>query len=252
MNWQQFQRDRKLRKSPLLIAHRGASAICPENTMLSFTTALDHGANAIETDLRFTRDDEIVIVHDETIDRTTNGVGFVKDFSLAEIQGFSIKTDNGELTDERIPSFRDFLAQVKSDTPLLLELKDPLFKQEEFARSFVKTLDEYGALERTAVVSFDIDHVRAIKKEYSEIPIGQICLWNPFPRRSCELQGPYWRLLLLNPFYVYWAHRLGSVVCALDLQSEERMEFYINRKVDAVLVNNPALALQAMEKLRCS
>ncbi len=74
LTWQSFtQRDRRLR--PLIMAHRGASNDAPENTLASFALALKQGADVLETDLRFTRDNELVLMHDATVERTTNGTG---------------------------------------------------------------------------------------------------------------------------------------------------------------------------------
>jgi glycerophosphoryl diester phosphodiesterase len=247
MDWGQFRQDRKVRKIPIIIAHRGASVVAPENTLESFSIALSQGADVLETDLRFTKDDEIVLIHDNTIDRTLNGSGFVRDFTLREIKRYRAKSsDSNKISEEQVPTLKELVYSTKAGTPLLLELKDPLFEEKAYAELLVKALHGLGILDKSAIVSFDRKRIRAVKEVYPDIPIGQINLKNPFPRRKDELQGPYWKLLLINPLFVTIAHWFDSVVCALDLNSEERMRLYLRLGVDAVLVSDPARALAAI------
>ena len=71
---------------PLVYAHRGASAYAPENTLLSFQKAVDMNADGVELDIQLTKDGEIVVIHDEWLDRTSNGTGWVKDYTLEELK----------------------------------------------------------------------------------------------------------------------------------------------------------------------
>ena len=84
--WQEFRDARAELAKPLVIAHRGTPRELPENTLASFSRALAQGADVLETDLRFSQDGTIVLVHDETLDRTTNGSGLVAAHSLDEIK----------------------------------------------------------------------------------------------------------------------------------------------------------------------
>lgn len=131
--------------------------------------------------------------------------------------------------------------------PLLLELKDPLFEEEEYARQLVGLLDESQMLETSAVVSFELDRVWAIREACPSIPVGFITIANPFPMVRTELLGPFWPLLVVNPLYVAAAHLRGCVVCPLDPHPERRMGLYLKLGVDAVLANDPARALEAMD-----
>ena len=90
----------------LKIGHRGAKSLEPENTLLSFQKAIDIGVDGIELDVRLTADGELVVIHDETIDRTSNGNGFVNQFTLKEIQKFRIHTT------QEIPTLKAVLEVV--------------------------------------------------------------------------------------------------------------------------------------------
>jgi glycerophosphoryl diester phosphodiesterase len=110
----------------LAIAHRGASAYAPENTRAAFQRAIEMGADMIETDLQLTRDGAIVLVHDERIDRTTNGSGFVADHTLAALKAL----DAGEwfaadFAGERIMTLTEFEHEFALHVPACLEIKDP-------------------------------------------------------------------------------------------------------------------------------
>ena len=104
-------------------AHRGASTYTPENTMLAFYTGMYMGANGIETDVQRTKDGVLVLFHDDTIDRMTNGTGKLADYTLAQLQALDI-TKNG-LTD-KIVVFEDFLQHFSfRDIVFAIELKGP-------------------------------------------------------------------------------------------------------------------------------
>ena len=80
-----------MRTKPLVWAHRGASGYAPENTLAAFQKAVDLGADGVELDIQLTKDDQIVVIHDETIDRTSDGKGWVKDYTLEEVRASNYK-----------------------------------------------------------------------------------------------------------------------------------------------------------------
>ena len=249
LTWQDFRTERQRLGRPFVVAHRGAQTVEPENTLAAFALALAQGADALETDLRFTRDDEIVLVHDDTLDRTTNGHGPVRDHTLLELRRFRTRRpgDNG-LSDETIPTLVDLLTLTQARTPLLLELKDHRFRQPLYARKLIDTLAAYGMLESSAIVAFDMSLVRGVNQVYPDIPSGLITMWNPVPARNIRLLGPLFPLLYLNPFYVKWGHAMGAIVAPLDPNPTPRLDYYLRLQVDAVLADDPASVLQALKE----
>ncbi len=140
------------------IAHRGASAQYPENTLLAFQKAIEQGVDYIEMDLHLTKDREIVIIHDETLERTTNGKGYVWDHTLTELRQY----DAGQ--GERIPTLAEVIDLVRS-TPvrLCLELKYEIertytekYLEEGLAttEAVIKLLDRAGFRDRAVLTSF--------------------------------------------------------------------------------------------------
>lgn len=225
---------------PLIMAHRGASDELPENTLAAFQLAIDQGADILETDLRFTRDDEIVLVHDATVDRTTDGSGVVSGMALVDVKKLRSRG-------EAIPTLEELLEFVPTRTVLALELKDDRFLDPSDATRLAETLGRFGALSRTAVVSFKLERVLSCKRVAPELPAGAITLSNPFPLYPTEFLGPYFPLLYLNPFYATLARRKGKIVCPLDPSPEPRLRFYLRLGVAVLLTNHPAQTRRALE-----
>jgi glycerophosphoryl diester phosphodiesterase len=246
MTWDDFSTIRRNLGRPLIIAHRGAKALRPENTLAAFALALEQGADALETDLRFTRDGQIVLHHDATLERTTTGSGPLAACTLAELKQLYTRNHDGTLSEERVPTLLELIAATGAQTPLLLELKDPLFLERSHAAALAQTLAATGMTQRVALVSFHFDYVQAVQAVDPALHGGFITMVNPIPKRGAQLHGPFWPLLYLNPWYVGWAHARGGVVAPLDPNPEARVQFYLRRNVDALLADNPAGVLRAL------
>ena len=252
MDWHSVREGRTFGRGdapPLVIGHRGAPLIAPENSLASFLTAQTVGADAVELDLRITADGVVVIFHDAQLGRMTDGHGPLFARTLAELQRLRLVEPGGgarRYGDQRIPTLEELLQATHGQLPLLLELKDWRFLQRRYAVQLVALLDRYGAAARAALISFHRPLGQAMRRARDDLPIGQITLFDPFPRPGVQLLGPFWPLLMLNPAYVAWAHRLGCLVAPLDTQPERRMRYYRWLGVDAVLADDPAAARAAL------
>lgn len=252
MDWDSFRTERKLRGRPFVVAHRGAQTEEPENTWAAFRLALEQGADALETDLRFTQDDQLILFHDATLDRMTEGSGLVREQTLAQIQKLRTRHPDGSLRNEAVPTLAQIIEATQSQVPFLLELKDPLFLDPKHAEILIRTLADYGILRKSAIVSFHFEHVDAVKKMCPEIPMGHITMGNPIPQRRAELLGPVWPLIYANPLYVWWAHKLDKIVAPLDPNPEPRLRYYLRQGVDAVLADRPGNVLSLISQFRNS
>jgi glycerophosphoryl diester phosphodiesterase len=221
----------------------------PENTLHSFALALQQGADVLETDLHITRDGAFVLFHDSLLGRMTDGAGPISAQTLAELKRLRVRNPDGAWSTQQIPTLDELLALTQGDVPLLLELKDVQFLQPEMARRLVNLLGEYGVLAKSAIVSFNAALVAAIRQTGAGIPSGLITMNNPLPRAGVDLLGPAWPLLMANPLYVAWAHRLGCIVAPLDLTPEARLGYYLRLGVDALLTDDTAVLMQALRKM---
>jgi glycerophosphoryl diester phosphodiesterase len=148
----------------LLIAHRGASGYAPENTLAAFRKAVAMGLSFIETDLQLSRDARFVAIHDDTVNRTTNGQGSVHDLTLAELRRLDAGSWFGSsFVGERIPTLEEILEFAKRhDIVFYLELKPGGSWGGEHA--LIGALRESGEFARVVVISFDSALVAAVRR----------------------------------------------------------------------------------------
>jgi glycerophosphoryl diester phosphodiesterase len=233
------------RPRPYVMAHRGNSAKCPENTLAAFRQAIADGTDAIETDLHVSADGEFMCIHDATLERTTNGSGSVKTMTREALQSFSASYGRREFADERIPTLRQVLEILPSQTALALELKCDDFLEEAVCLRLWRLLQEMHTENRTVVLSFNKERLKAVRRYTPSISMGTITMFDLLPGIG-ELTGPWWPFMVLNPFYVAIAHARGQLACPLDPTPEPRLWYYKLLGCDAVLTNDPDLTLRAL------
>jgi len=152
----------------MAIAHRGASAHAPENTLAAFEQAIDSGARAIEFDVRVTKDGIPVVMHDETVERTTNGRGGVSEMTCSDLQ----QLDAGSWMDKRfsglkVPTLQEAIATISAAAMPVIELKSALD-----APVLEEILKRYGCLSKTVVISFEERWLGPIKRQNRDFRIG--------------------------------------------------------------------------------
>jgi glycerophosphoryl diester phosphodiesterase len=144
-----------------IVAHRGLSATAPENTMAAFRLAAEVGCDLLEFDVHLTKDDQLVVIHDDTLDRTTNGHGYVRDHTLAEIRALDASYGNAAYAGERVPTLDELVGWGKrAGITLSLEIKQPAPvggrpKYPHIADHVAGMLTAHGMADRTLVHSFD-------------------------------------------------------------------------------------------------
>lgn len=142
-------------------AHRGWSERYPENTMLAFRKAVEIGVDQLELDVRLTKDGELVVIHDATVDRTTDGTGCVCDFTLSQIKALDagVRKDPS-FAGERIPTFLEFMDYAKTLPTMTLDIELKLYPEQdgpiayEVCDRVLAILTEYGYKERCVINSF--------------------------------------------------------------------------------------------------
>ncbi|MGN1418464.1 MAG: glycerophosphodiester phosphodiesterase [Acutalibacteraceae bacterium] len=140
-----------------IFAHRGFSGKYPENTMLAFQKAVEIGVDGIELDVHLTKDNELVIIHDENIKRTCNGEGLVRDFTFEQLRKFDASAGfAGVYGFNAIPTLREYFELVK-DTPVItnIELKTGIFEYPTIEKRVIDMIAEYGLEDRIILSSFN-------------------------------------------------------------------------------------------------
>ena len=158
---------------PRFVAHRGGAALWPENTLLAFRNAIATGARTLEFDVHATADGDVAVIHDPTVDRTTNGTGRVQQLTVEELGRLRIKGLDGAPTDERVPTLREVLAvAAPAGVSLLVEVKGPGVaatyeraggavkvtpgeRYEGLEANVVQRLRDAGTVERAVVMAFN-------------------------------------------------------------------------------------------------
>ena len=147
---------------PLVWAHRGASGYAPENTLEAFQLAVEMGADGVELDVQLTKDDQIVVIHDETIDRTSDGKGWVKDYTLEELRRFNFNRTRTECEHADIPTLRQVYELLKpTGLTINVELKTGIVFYEELERKVLALTREMGMEDMVLYSSFN--HYTCVK-----------------------------------------------------------------------------------------
>jgi glycerophosphoryl diester phosphodiesterase len=223
--------------------------VCPENTLASFRRGVAEGADIIETDIRVTSDGEFVCIHDETVDRTTDGHGPVAGMTLGDLKRLGISFAAAGFEAERIPTLEEAAAVIPPPVLFAAELKSDELNDTRVCRRFVSCLKHADILDRTMVLSFSSARLETFSSIAPDVPTGILSTAGLVPSSQCRLLGPLWLLLVANPFYVTIAHRRGQMVCPLDPDPEPRLRLYLWLGCDAVLSNTPGRTRAALEKL---
>jgi glycerophosphoryl diester phosphodiesterase len=145
---------------PLLIGHRGYPALCPENTLASFERAMQAGCDMIELDVTLTRDRKVVVIHDDTLDRTTSGKGPVSGHALEEIKALDAGSwFDARFAEERVPELSEVIKLTAGRCMLNIEIKESAFEAiypvDAIEHQVVRLVKTSGAMDRVIISSFD-------------------------------------------------------------------------------------------------
>jgi len=151
----------------LVAAHRGGAALWPENSLLAFRSALALGVDALELDLHLTADGEVVVLHDPSLDRTSTGTGAVRDLKLADLAAVRLKSREGAVTAERVPTFAQVLDLVApTSAELLPEIKVDANRQryDGIEGKVLALIRARGLLSRTTIQAFQVETIRRLRE----------------------------------------------------------------------------------------
>lgn len=243
----------------LVIAHRGSSGRAPENTLAAFEMALEQGSDMIECDVRLTKDEEVVVFHDRTLDRTTNGKGPVEERTLEDLKRLDAGSwFSSKFKGERIPTLSEVLRLLHSRAYLNIELKSESIRRREFAplqERVLQTLRDHYAQRRIFLGSFNHHLVRAIKERNPQLMTAVIYkATRDFPflpsrlvsraKADAFVCGRWWlrRGLLKDvrnhqiPFFVY------------TVNNEHDVEKMLRLKIDGVITNFPDIVNNLLKR----
>ncbi|RJS74557.1 glycerophosphodiester phosphodiesterase [Candidatus Bathyarchaeota archaeon] len=224
-----------------VVAHRGASGYEPENTLRALKRAIEMGADMVEVDVRLSKDGVPVIIHDETLDRTTDGSGKVADYTADQLRMF----DAG--SGEKIPLLSEVLDFVKGKVGLLLELKEV-----ETSKPALKMVEEKNMVNQVMFISFHREALEEIAQIRLDTFRGLIYARSGdhlvvAKRMRCLAVAPYYRLATTKA--ISFAHRLGLKVNVWTIDDLKTARIMAERGVDSITTNKPDLMISLREEL---
>lgn len=248
---------------PLVIAHRGGRRIAPENTLVAFDLAWQGGADVLEVDLHGTADGVVVALHDDTVDRTTDGTGRIARMTFAAVReldaGYTFGGGQGfpyRGMGVTIPSLEEVLTAFP-DAPLSLEIKQA---EPPIVDAVVAALDAHDARGRVVVSSFADATIRAFREAAPDVltglALGEIIAWITLPpgpdARPWQPPGHFLQIpieqagfVLIDPVTVAHARRHGLPVHPWTINDVDVMEELLDLEVAGIITDDP-LVLRAL------
>lgn len=241
-----------------VIAHRGFSSIAPENTLIAINKAAELKAEYCEFDVRRCADNTLIVIHDEDVDRTSNGKGKVSELNYSQIKTFDAGSWKSEVyTGERIPTLKDALTALKNTgCKAVIELKS-----EGIFRDIAQAIEELEMSKQILVVSFDAQALKKLHRLNPGVNCGLLCgcdfvRENEYSPRRIARQARFCHAKVigveynvLSPMLVEELKKHGLVVWAWTVNDPDVMAALINWDIDGVVTDRPDVLLQVSKNL---
>jgi glycerophosphoryl diester phosphodiesterase len=242
----------------LTVAHRGASAYAPENTMEAFELALSQGVEALELDVHLTRDDEVAVIHDDTLDRTTSGRGPVRERTLRELQELDAGVWFGaRWRGVRVPSLTEVLRAFGPRAWLDIEIKggvrahwflgavaEDATASVPLARRTIEEVAAAGALDRVVISSFGLEALRWVRRAHPDVAT-QVSVLSREVGAECRVAADAGidvlspQVYAATPANVDAAHQAGLAVHIYAADGDDALAGLIDLGVDGIKTNRP-------------
>ncbi len=240
---------------PAIIGHRGASAAAPENTLAAFNLAVELKADAVELDVKLTKDRVPIIMHDPTVDRTTDGQGKVADLTLADLKKLDagVKKDS-KFAGERIPTLAEVFEAVAAKIWINVELTNSTTRGDGLEAEVVALIQKMNLGRRVLLSSFNPFAIRNVKRLDPSLPVAQLTAHKmPIYLREAWL-APFIRHEARHPDYVQlkkrgvaYYKRRGYRVNVWTTNDPADLRDFARQGVDGLITDVPDVARQAVE-----
>ncbi len=224
----------------LNIAHRGASGTFPENTVSAFRAAVEAGADMCELDVQLSRDGAVVVIHDDTVERTTDGIGEVAELTLEELKRLDAgaKFKGGPFKGAQIPTLDEVFSATSGKCGLNIELKAGGLEHQ-----VAQIMQARNALSDSIVSSFDWEYLKKIQQLNFNIRVGLLAeekpvelMMNAVAMRAYSI-NPRWDMV--TPDLCKAAHERGLKLYTWTVDADARMRALIECGVDGIMTNYP-------------
>jgi len=236
-----------------IYAHRGASRIAPENTMQAFKLAQKIGADGIETDVQLTKDGVPVLIHDESLKRTTNGSGFVYQYTYEQLKNLDAGSwFSSKFQDETIPTLETFLRWIQNTSlSLNLELKNNVVEYPEIESIVQDQLSQFNMETRTVISSFNAESVRRYHDLFPEAQTALLLskrVKDPLARvRETGANSLHAKYSTVTKRFVKTCHDNGIPIRIYTVNRPSRITRCYKLKCDAIFTDVPHSAIEYLE-----
>lgn len=241
---------------PLIWAHRGASGYAPENTLPAFAAAADMKADGVELDIQLTKDGEIVVIHDESIDRTSNLKGMVGSFNLAELKKLDFSNGNLAFEGTEIPAMQEVFELLRpTDLTINIEIKTGIVFYRGIEEKILDMTKAYGMEDRVIYSSFNHYSVLKIKELNPDARTGFLYMDGPIdmPGYAARYGADALHPALYNlqfPNFMEDCRERGIDVNVWTVDAEEHFLACAGAGVHAVITNYPEKAVKVYRKMQ--
>ena len=237
-----------------ILGHRGAMGSAPENTLPSFKKAIEASADGVEFDVQLSADGVPVVIHDEKIDRTTDGEGPVNTLSASELE----KLDAGsffssEFVDTKLPLLKDVLEVIQNMDIINLELKNGNVRYEGMEEKVIKLTKEFGIFDKTIFSSFNHYSIKKIKEIEPEARTGVLYMagiyqpWEYARKLEAEAIHPFYAAVV--PEIVEECHNNDMAVNVFGANEDSIIRNLLTMNVDAIITDYPARAKEILDEI---
>jgi glycerophosphoryl diester phosphodiesterase len=242
--------------SVTVIGHRGAAGYAPENTLASVQKAMDLGVDRIEIDIHQTKDSVVVLMHDDSVDRTTDGSGKVADLSYKEISSLDAGSSfNPSYKGEKVPTLEELIQLINGKQELIIEFKNGNEKYPGIEENVLALIDKYDAEKWCIIHSFNTEVLERIHQKAPQIRLHKLFIlefrFSPFYLdQGISIFNPedypYIEEYSLNEYFgnthiIRKLQSMGKKVNIWTLNDPERIEAYKSMGVDGIISNYPDL-----------
>jgi len=237
---------------PIILAHRGASAHAPENTLAAFELALAQGADGIELDVKLSADGHVVVIHDPTVDRTTSAHGRVKDLSLAELRALNAGSFfSSNFSTEKIPMLEEVFETFGKRIFINVELTNYNTPRDHLVESVCMLVKKFNLQKHVMFSSFYASNLSKAYSYLPDVPCGLLAFGGLLGAWARSFGFAFGKYAALHPYLkdvtpqqVQRVHRLKRRVHVWAVNTEEDMRRLFGWGVDAIFTDDPQLAIR--------
>lgn len=231
---------------PIVVGHRGSPDVCPENTLPSFLKAIETGVDAIEFDVRKTKDNKLIVIHDESVERTTNGRGLVRELTLEQIKQLDAGSwFSSSFKGTKVPTLQEVFEEVNSKVFMRIELKE-----ENIEKDVVEAIKSFGLEENVAIASFNLSSLKKVKELLPSLPTVAITanfskpfIFSSLTHFSNTISA---RFGTFSQEDVRKAHLYGLTFDVWTVDSNKALNEVLKYGVDSITTNRPKEILAYM------